>query len=92
MTMKINRPMFWQLVDTLVTLYPSSVTSWHRTPKRNAAIGGHPESRHLWGMAVDVVPDAADDRPRIIAAARRLGLDAVEEGDHIHIEADKRTD
>jgi uncharacterized protein YcbK (DUF882 family) len=90
--MKISLSMFLMLVHTLCTIYPASVTSWIRTPKRNAAIGGKPESRHLLGMAVDIVPDDPLDGPRIIASARRLGLDAYDAKSHIHIEADKRSD
>lgn len=90
--MKINLSMFLMMIHTLCTIHNASVTSWIRTVKRNRALGGRIDSRHLIGMAVDLVCDSAADKPLIISAAHRLGLDAIDEGDHIHIEADKRTD
>jgi hypothetical protein len=62
-----------------------SVTSWLRTRRRNAADGGTDNSAHLYGLAVDVVPDDAADKPLLIAAAERLGLVALDEGDHVHL-------
>ncbi len=32
------------------------VTSSHRTPEENAAVGGHPDSLHMKGQAIDVIP------------------------------------
>lgn len=90
--MKINLAMFSTLVWTLCTIYPASVTSWIRSPKRNKLVGGLPTSRHLLGMAADLVPDDHRDLPKIADAARALGLDVVVKKDHIHIEADRRTD
>ena len=34
---------------------PITVTSWYRDPATNAAVGGSPNSRHLFGDAVDFV-------------------------------------
>lgn len=90
--MKINLPMFSTLVWTLCTLYPSSVTSWIRSPIRNKAVGGDKASRHLLGLAVDVVPDDKKHLDPLAQAARALGLDAVIYPGHVHIEADKRSD
>ncbi len=90
--MKINQPAFLAIIAGLCAKHSASVTSWIRTPKRNTRAGGRPDSRHLLGMACDVVPDDWRSGPAIMNEARALGLDAVNEGDHIHIEADKRTD
>lgn len=87
---KINKPMFDAMVDFLAVVYQSSVTSGRRTAKRNAAVGGKPASCHQDGMAADLVPDNVADRAPLLQAAHRLGLDAVDEGDHIHLEADRR--
>lgn len=59
-----------------------SATSWFRTTERNAAVGGHPESAHLVGLAIDVPPS-----PRMAEVSRSLGLWVVEEGDHTHVQA-----
>ena len=64
----------------------ASITSWGRTLKRNAAVGGVPDSAHLIWKGADVVyddPVAADVR---LAIAKRLGLMIVVEGDHDHIQ------
>lgn len=62
-----------------------SVTSWIRTPERNIAIGGTPSSRHLTGMAVDVVYDLGLPAPGTAQAiARKLGLYAYRGLDYTH--------
>jgi uncharacterized protein YcbK (DUF882 family) len=72
---------------TLCEQYGASVTSWYRTPRRNRAVGGHPSSLHLKGLAVDLVADDPSAHPTIAAHARRLGLVAIQEEDHVHIQA-----
>jgi len=66
--------------------YKFSVTSWIRTPKRNKHVGGHPHSKHLLGLAVDIVPDDPDDKAIIMLTFRKLGLMVLDEGDHIHVQ------
>lgn len=66
-----------------------SVTSWGRTAARNAAVGGHPQSKHLTWTAADVgwvdgeVPPTGVDRQ---AFAARFGIQLVIEGDHDHLQ------
>jgi hypothetical protein len=63
-------------------IQPTSAT---RTPERNAEVGGVANSFHLTGQASDwAVPPA--QKPAFIAAAQKLGYQAIDEGDHVHIE------
>ena len=62
-----------------------SVTSWIRTPKRNKMVGGVPKSKHLSGLAIDLVPDSKDWGP-IIRSFRIRGLKVIVEHDHLHIQ------
>lgn len=69
----------------------ASVTSWGRTPKHNAAVGGVAESAHLIWTAADVVYDANGVPPPGVTAHRdalaaRLGLRLIHEGNHDHVQ------
>jgi uncharacterized protein YcbK (DUF882 family) len=37
---------------------PLHVNSWYRTKEHNAAIGGAPNSYHLFGLATDFIPES----------------------------------
>jgi Peptidase M15 len=50
-----------------------SVTSWGRTPARNAAVGGDRRSLHLAWKAADVTYDAHLVRHQLSLARARLG-------------------
>lgn len=63
------------------------VTSTRRSVARNRAVGGAPNSFHLKGRAIDVVPRAGVRHADIEAALRRAGfnlLESLNEGDHSH--------
>lgn len=79
---------FDRLVDNLCAMFDCSVTSGRRTPKRNAAVKGHPFSKHLLGLAADIVPDedTPEMRAYIVSMAQRLGVGAKDEGDHVHLQ------
>jgi len=66
-----------------------SVTSWGRSPERNAQVGGHPYSLHQIWLGADVGyhpnPKPAEDVARRMAS--RLGIRLVREGDHDHLQA-----
>ena len=62
------------------------VTSWHRTKAVNRACGGHPESQHLVGAAIDVVPSRGK-WAEVETAFRAEGFVVVRESDHIHVQA-----
>lgn len=65
------------------------ISSWYRTPAQNAAVGGRPDSLHLQGLAIDLVGDD-DELGQIEGIWRAIGFDAVDEGDHLHIELEAR--
>lgn len=76
-------------VREILARWPSVVlSSFLRSPGRNAAVGGRPGSLHLVGLAGDfVVP--ARDRAAFLAWLRDRwpsGVDVVDEGDHVHVE------
>lgn len=56
------------------------VTSWYRTPWRNAIVGGTWNSFHMIGWAFDVTPVNEATASKL----RSIGLKTLNEGDHIH--------
>jgi len=62
-----------------------SMTSGMRTAERNQQIGGAANSQHLTGTAADyAVPTQL--KPAFMSRARQLGYQAIDEGDHIHLQ------
>lgn len=70
----------------LASEFPAvTMTSGTRSAERNAQVGGQPNSQHLAGTAADyAVP--ANQKPAFISRARQLGYQAIDEGDHIHLQ------
>ena len=68
------------------SIFDGSVTSWIRSKKRNAALGGVPHSGHVVGLGCDVVYDVVPPEDERRAWAGRLGLLLVIEGDHDHLQ------
>ena len=70
-------------LEDVRTLYggPVVIASGWRCAAHNARVGGHPQSRHLVGCAVDVAPLDRDRerwealRLAVVAVARRYGSD-----------------
>jgi hypothetical protein len=64
------------------------ITSGRRTPERNSAVGGAPNSYHLSGHAFDVVPppgvSTAEAKKRLRASGIPLA-ELIDEGDHVHV-------
>lgn len=71
--------------------FSASVTSWIRTMERNGQVGGAANSRHLEGLAVDVVYDGAAPGPEADTDLRARGLLRIREGDHDHIMVPRST-
>jgi Peptidase M15 len=65
--------------------YTFSVSSWGRTAKHNAAVGGVPDSEHLKFQAVDLIWDADADRTGLRAYFEKLDYFVLDEGTHIHV-------
>lgn len=62
-----------------------TITSWFRSPRKNVEVGGVRTSLHLIGWGWDLVPDTDANANKV----RRLGLQAIREGDHIHAQVGK---
>jgi len=77
---------FAERILTLRLRFAFSVTSWGRTPAHNQAVGGQPNSRHLTWRGVDVLLDDPGQREEFFKCAVELGLKALDERDHIHIQ------
>ena len=82
----VNALDFMSRVLELCEHFGASVTSYYRTPKHNRAVGGVPHSKHLTAEACDVVLDDPRQLTDAIAAARRAGLVAIPEADHLHLQ------
>jgi hypothetical protein len=62
-----------------------TMTSGMRTAERNQQVGGTPNSQHLTGTAADyAVPQQL--KPAFMSRARQMGYQAIDEGDHIHLQ------
>lgn len=66
-------------------------TSWYRDPASNAAVGGSPNSQHLYGLAFDLDYGVPDHRESPVVAAasqsfRRRGFVPVAERSHLHVQ------
>lgn len=77
---------FISCVMSLCLKHLGSVSSWGRTEKHNRDVGGVPDSYHRLWMGCDVVLDQMVQNPRFEADAKKLGLDAILEGDHYHLQ------
>lgn len=63
-----------------------TITSQQRTPEHNRAVGGVPNSQHISGTAMDVVPPRGQTTAQLAQNLRARGLPGkfIDEGDHVH--------
>ena len=68
---------------------PFAINSGIRTPERNAAVGGAPESAHLGGYAVDIAANTSRERFVILRALLHVGFTRIGIGrSFIHADVD----
>lgn len=76
-------------VFALCFKHHGSVSSWGRTEKHNQEVGGVDNSYHLLWIGADVVLDDMVKNPAFEIDAGELGLKAILEGDHYHLQPAK---
>jgi len=77
------------LIESVVFLcskHGGSVCSWGRTPKHNQDVGGVENSLHMLYLGCDVVLDDMFKNTVFEKDAGSLGLNAIFEGDHYHLQ------
>ena len=77
---------FEDKIRCLALLFPLSVTSWLRSRKHNAQVGGVANSQHLSRSAVDIVLDDTNQTAEFTTWASQNHLQVIIEGDHLHVQ------
>ena len=82
---------FYGILLPICMRYQGSITGGYRSAKRNELVGGHPNSRHLLGLAFDVVLDNMSLAHDFADECRRQGMKALledigEVNEHIHVQ------
>ncbi len=65
------------------TPFSLTLTSWWRGPSENLHAGGSADSQHLLGLALDIAPVSGE----LLANLFSVGLIAIDERDHVHVQA-----
>ena len=68
---------------------PIIITSGRRCTAHNQAVGGHPQSAHLRGLAADLRVMSSAERYALVKAALAAGVGRIGVGEHlIHVDMD----
>lgn len=74
-----------RVVDSAAAVQPGDglvITSWWRDPGTNRRVGGHPESQHLAGLALDV----SGPGWQRFGQRARANFTVVEYATHVHLQ------
>ena len=73
------KPAAKEAIQQVRDLYgkPMRLNSAYRCEKHNKAVGGHPNSEHLSGIAFDVHAATAEDRYRLVEMALACGFKGI---------------
>lgn len=77
---------FFDAVRSYCARLSGSISSYGRTPKHNAKVGGVSQSAHQFWLGADVLYDAPVDAELARDTGRRLGLKVIRESDHDHLQ------
>ena len=73
-------------LNLIARTFPNAqATSWWRSNARNFEVGGAARSQHLLAWAVDFA-GPRDEAQGMVELAQALGMVAVDEGDHVHVQ------
>jgi len=67
----------------------TTISSWYRSSADNRRVDGHPDSQHLVGLALDMVPGKGTSKLAISEATgafREAGFIAVPYDRHVHVQ------
>jgi hypothetical protein len=80
---------FANRVFALCFKHQGSLSSWGRTLKHNKDVGGVEDSYHMLWLGADVVLNVMEKNGKFESDAGELGLKAILEGDHYHLQPAK---
>ena len=86
-------PQWEAIAQQAAALAPgATISSRARSKERNAAAGGVDSSWHRYRQAFDLAGVKPADKPKLIQWGRQLGLEVIDEGDHLHFEPARSSD